>query len=227
MKCPKCGATLPDTAKFCGVCGSAFQQNYQQQNHQQQNYQQQNYQQQNYQQQNHQQQNYQQNYSTVDRRIIVNPQEQVIASMQSSMLKTYLAGGGLGKTELFFTNKRFYAKVKDFSLLRGFTNMDAIVDLEKISGSVLVQKNPVGFLVLAGLSFILGICITAMGNPIGLIPAFIFTAALVLDYFLGRHIRIKISYEGDEIAIPMRGCSYATADKFHKQLRNYLDKIKR
>ena len=38
---------------------------------------------------------------------------------------------------------------------------------------------------------------------------------------------IKISYEGDSFIVPMKGCSYASADKFHKDLRNYLDRIKK
>ena len=46
-------------------------------------------------------------------------------------------------------------------------------------------------------------------------------------YFVGRRIKLKISYEGDSFIVPMKGCSYASADKFHKDLRNYLDRIKK
>ena len=38
---------------------------------------------------------------------------------------------------------------------------------------------------------------------------------------------VTISYEGDSFIVPMKGCSYASADKFHKDLRNYLDRIKK
>lgn len=53
--------------------------------------------------------------------------------MSSSVVKTFLTGGGLGKTEMFFTNTRFYAKFKEFSVLRGIANRDAIVDLEHVT----------------------------------------------------------------------------------------------
>lgn len=229
MKCPKCGTLLPDNAKFCGVCGQAFQQSQSQYQNQQQ-YNQQHYNQQQY---NQQQYNYQQNQqyagenSTVDRRIIVNPAEKVISSMQSSVVKTFLSGGGLDWTQMFFTNKRFYAKFKEISLLRGISNADVVVNLEHVTGTVLMQNNPIGLIIGAVFMFLLGIIGAAQGEPLIMLPFLFWAGLLVFLYFVGRRIKLKISYEGDSFIVPMKGCSYASADKFHKDLRNYLDRIKK
>lgn len=236
MKCPKCGALLADNAKYCGICGQAFSQGqsqYQNRNQQQYNQQQnqQQYRQQYNQQQYNQQQNNYQQYnggnSMIDRRVIVNPTEQIVSSMQSSPLKTFLTGGGIGKTEMFFTNKRFYAKFKDISLLRGISNTDVIVDLEHITGTILLQNNPIILIVDAIIMFLLGIIFAANGEPALIILFWILAGIFAVGYFLKRVICLKVSHEGDSFIVPMKCCSYANADRFHKELRNYLDKIKK
>lgn len=104
--------------------------------------------------------------------------------------------------------------------------MDAIVDLEHVTGTVLVQSNPIALLVEAGILFLAGIfgAVTS-GVPLLILPMWLLSGFCVFLYFLIRTIRLKVAYEGDTIVVPMRACSYASADKFHKQLRNYLDRI--
>lgn len=231
MICPKCGTMLPDNAKFCGVCGQAFQQSQQHQQNGGQQYQNQQQYNQQFKQQQYNQQNYQQQSSgenaSIDRRVIVNPSEKILSSMRTSPLKTFLTGGGFGKTEMFFTDKRFYAKFKDVILWRGTFDADAVIDLEHITGTVLLQSNPIILIIYAVIMFIVGIVAATAADGALIVPFWILGGIFIFLFFMGRRIQLKVSYEGDSFIVPMKGCSYANADKFHKDLRNYLDKIKR
>lgn len=156
----------------------------------------------------------------------VEPSEHVMASLGNSYATTALSGGGFGKTSLFFTNKRVYAKYKEYTT-KGKSNVDAIIDLKEISGTLLSQSNPIALLIIGILIALLG-----FGAAVGTGQAFLGIAGIlvggifVIRWWLHRTVLMEISFQGDRVSIMLKGYSYETANQFHKELRGYLATIK-
>ncbi len=156
----------------------------------------------------------------------VEPSERVMASLGNSYATTALSGGGFGKTSLFFTNKRVYAKYKEYTT-KGKSNVDAIIDLKEISGTLLSQSNPIALMVIGVLIALLGFGTAAMAvNPVPAIVGIIIGGIFVIRWWLHRTVLMEISFQGDRISIMLKGYSYETANQFHKSLRGYLATIK-
>ncbi len=152
--------------------------------------------------------------------------QRVMASLGNSYATTALSGGGFGKTSLFFTNKRVYAKYKEYTT-KGKSNVDAIIDLKEISGTLLSQSNPIALMVIGVLIALLGFGTAAMAvNPVPAIVGIIIGGIFVIRWWLHRTVLMEISFQGDRISIMLKGYSYETANQFHKSLRGYLATIK-
>ena len=135
-----------------------------------------------------------------------------------------MTGGGLAKTSVFYTNKRVYANYKDYTT-KGKGQVNAIVDLKEISGTLLCQNNPIYLLVIAVLAVLVGLAANMFVNG-AVIGGIVVGAILGIRWFLERTLVLEISFQGDRIGIMLKGYSYDTADKFHKSLRAYLAHIK-
>ncbi len=156
----------------------------------------------------------------------VEPSERVMASLGNSYATTALSGGGLGKTSLFFTNKRVYAKYKEYTT-KGKRNVDAIIDLKEISGTLLSQSNPIALLIIGILIALLGIGAAGGTGEVFLAIAGILVGGIfVIRWWLHRTVLMEISFQGDRVGIMLKGYSYETANQFHKALRGYLATIK-
>lgn len=220
MKCPKCKVNIPDNSSQCPVCGSTIQGGRSAGN---------------------QASGYVgqgagghsggsgyagQEFTGAYSGDTVEPSEHVMASLGNSYATTALSGGGFGKTSLFFTNKRVYAKYKEYTT-KGKSNVDAIIDLKEISGTLLSQSNPVALLIIGILIALLG-----FGAAVGTGQAFLGIAGIlvggifVIRWWLHRTVLMEISFQGDRVSIMLKGYSYETANQFHKELRGYLATIK-
>ena len=196
MKCPNCKVNIPNNATKCPVCGVAIS--------------------------NppggspppHIKITPKSNGSTVE------PSEQIIDSLDNSYAVSAMTGGGLAKTSVFYTNKRVYANYKDYTM-KGKGQVNAIVDLKEISGTLLCQNSPIYLLVIA----VLGLAANMFVNG-AVIGGIVVGAILGIRWFLERTLVLEISFQGDRIGIMLKGYSYDTADKFHKSLRAYLAQIK-
>ena len=142
----------------------------------------------------------------------------------NSYAVTAMTGGGLAKTSVFYTNKRVYANYKDYTM-KGKGQVNAIVDLKEISGTLLCQNNPIYLLVIAVLAVLVGLAANMFVNG-AVIGGIVVGAILGIRWFLERSLILEISFQGDRIGIMLKGYSYDTADKFHKSLRAYLAQIK-
>lgn len=159
--------------------------------------------------------------------IIVDSSERIIGSLRNSMATSFMVGNGFSKTEVFFTNKRFYAKYKDISMRRGNGNVDAIIDLKEITGTLLRQHNPIYLIVFAVIWVILGFAVaSAMIIPAAFIAGLVLAGICIFKWYLERTMMLDISFQGDRINVTLRKCSYENADRFHKELRRYLAQIK-
>lgn len=190
MKCPNCKVNIPDNAIKCPVCGGAIS--------------------------NppggspppHIKITPKSNGSTVE------PSEQIIDSLDNSYAVTAMTGGGLAKTSVFYTNKRVYANYKDYTM-KGKGQVNAIVDLKEISGTLLCQNNPIYLLVIAVLAVLVGLAANMFANG-AVIGGIVVGAILGIRWFLERSLILEISFQGDRIGIMLKGYSYDIADKFHK-----------
>lgn len=237
-QCPNCNNILPDDAFYCNVCGVQFSGGQQRGGYQQNSQYQQSaqYQQGNdYQGNPYQQQSQYQGeaYSTssgkdVDMSILVDSGENVVTSLSGSPLINFLASGGLAKTEMFFTERRFYVRRKEFSLWRGITTQNDIVDLADVTGTKLIQTLPILFFVIASLALILSLILTALSGDAGYLVTGILGAGLwVLCFFLLRGVRIIVFFPGGSSSLHFRNCNYQPAANFHRQLRMYVEANKR
>ena len=226
MKCPNCKVNIPNNATQCPVCGGAISNpppNYKHtgKSHTQYN---------KHTGKSHTQYNKpNQQYNKYTKKkksngLTVDPSEYVIDSLDNSYAVTAMTGGGLAKTSVFYTNKRVYANYKDYTM-KGKGQVNAIVDLKEISGTLLCQNNPIYLLVIAVLAVLVGLAANMFVNG-AVIGGIVVGAILGIRWFLERSLILEISFQGDRIGIMLKGYSYDTADKFHKSLRAYLAQIK-
>lgn len=226
MKCPNCKVNIPNNATKCPVCGGAISTSPQNYKHTGKSYTQYN----KHTGKSHTQYNKpNQQYSKYTKKkksngLTVDPSEYVIDSLDNSYAVSAMTGGGLAKTSVFYTNKRVYANYKDYTM-KGKGQVNAIVDLKEISGTLLCQNNPIYLLVIAVLAVLVGLAANMFVNG-AVIGGIVVGAILGVRWFLERTLVLEISFQGDRIGIMLKGYSYDTADKFHKSLRAYLAQIK-
>lgn len=226
MKCPNCKVNIPNNATKCPVCGGAISTSPQNYKHTGKSHTQYN----KHTGKSHTQYNKpNQQYSKYTKKkksngLTVEPSEQIIDSLDNSYAVTAMTGGGLAKTSVFYTNKRVYANYKDYTM-KGKGQVNAIVDLKEISGTLLCQNNPIYLLVIAVLAVLVGLAANMFVNG-AVIGGIVVGAILGIRWFLERSLILEISFQGDRIGIMLKGYSYDTADKFHKSLRAYLAQIK-
>lgn len=226
MKCPNCKVNIPNNATKCPVCGGAISTSPQNYKHTGKSHTQYN----KHTGKSHTQYNKpNQQYSKYTKKkksngLTVDPSEYVIDSLDNSYAVSAMTGGGLAKTSVFYTNKRVYANYKDYTM-KGKGQVNAIVDLKEISGTLLCQNNPIYLLVIAVLAVLVGLAANMFVNG-AVIGGIVVGAILGIRWFLERSLILEISFQGDRIGIMLKGYSYDTADKFHKSLRAYLAQIK-
>lgn len=226
MKCPNCKVNIPNNATKCPVCGGAISTSPQNYKHTGKSHTQYN----KHTGKSHTQYNKpNQQYSKYTKKkksngLTVEPSEQIIDSLDNSYAVTAMTGGGLAKTSVFYTNKRVYANYKDYTM-KGKGQVNAIVDLKEISGTLLCQNNPIYLLVIAVLAVLVGLAANMFVNG-AVIGGIVVGAILGIRWFLERSLILEISFQGDRIGIMLKGYSYDIADKFHKSLRAYLAQIK-
>ena len=220
MKCPNCKVNIPNNATKCPVCGGAISTSPQNYKHTGKSHTQYN----KHTGKSHTQYNKpNQQYSKYTKKkksngLTVEPSEQIIDSLDNSYAVTAMTGGGLAKTSVFYTNKRVYANYKDYTM-KGKGQVNAIVDLKEISGTLLCQNNPIYLLVIAVLAVLVGLAANMFANG-AVIGGIVVGAILGIRWFLERSLILEISFQGDRIGIMLKGYSYDTADKFHKSLRH-------
>lgn len=226
MKCPNCKVNIPNNATKCPVCGGAISTSPQNYKHTGKSHTQYN----KHTGKSHTQYNKpNQQYSKYTKKkksngLTVEPSEQIIDSLDNSYAVSAMTGGGLAKTSVFYTNKRVYANYKDYTM-KGKGQVNAIVDLKEISGTLLCQNNPIYLLVIAVLAVLVGLAANMFVNG-AVIGGIVVGAILGIRWFLERSLILEISFQGDRIGIMLKGYSYDIADKFHKSLRAYLAQIK-
>ncbi len=232
-QCPGCNSVLNDDAAYCHMCGMSFvanQQNvaYQQNAAYQEAYQQTGYQQEAYQQNAQYRQDavYQQPGNTTggyQKDGIVDPNETVVGNLESSPILDFLMGGGLSKTSVFFTEKRFYTKSRRLTLRLGLLAENTVVDLKDITGTRVLQSSPIFLIVLAALQIIGFIGGIASEEAAIVVLSLIAAGIFVGLFFLLRGVIIQVHYPGGTTFVRMQNCSYATATNFHHQLRQYME----
>ncbi len=155
---------------------------------------------------------------------VVDSNERLIALLSDSVAKTFVTGGGIGKNQIFFTNKNFYAKTNRFTLRKGIVTSNFIVDLQSISGSSILHKNPVVILFFA-ITFLLSAFIGLLAQePASAGACIVLTIILGIWYFLRKGTYLRVSFPGESRELSVKMYNYETVMAFHKKLRSVINR---
>ena len=194
--CPNCNKPIPDGTTFCVYCGAKVSQggsggmNYQ---------------------------NIQPPHSPVGgnipqelQEIVVDRNERYIDGLNDSAIKTFATGGGFGTNKIFFTNKRFYAKMNRFSFRKGIGTSNYIIPIDDITGVHLIHSNPIQWIIMAVISLIIGF--------VGVWPAFFSVVVFSVIYFFSKGTYMEVAYLGTVTELSVKMYKYNTVLDFQKKL---------
>lgn len=205
MYCEKCGNSIPDGAKFCSGCGNDITTD---------------------------------NLTTINpekktpntksiNKLLVSPDEQIIASLGDSYLNSYLSSRKLERCIAILTNLRIYLYGTMFDNNNGIFSRyrtETIINVEDITGSGFVYCEPKLWKLIIG---ILLTIISAIGAyfifPLILLIPGIF---LIVSYFTSRGSMFFIEYAGGCINFDASIYGINESREFHKQIRRVQDNLK-
>lgn len=139
--------------------------------------------------------------------LIVQSDEQYIAGLKDSAVKTFASGNGIGTNKIFFTNKRFYGKTNHFSLKNGIKTDNFIIPLENITGINIVHSNPIQWIVAAIISII----------------TIILPIIFIIGYFVRKGTYLEIAYPGNVAKFSVKMYQYNTIIDFQKKLSKAIN----
>lgn len=212
--CPQCGKELADTAAFCNQCGTKMDGVASTSENTQSVYAQ-----------------VQPNQSSVKNSgkqngLVIDSSEKVIAELKNSVAQNVIAGNGLSKNTTFFTDQRLYYQSKRLSWkAMGKITNDFVVDLKEVSATNVVNRNPIIFLVIAIIVTIILVLMTAQETVLGAFGVLILLAIVVaLIYSIAKDTYIQLSFPGGTARLSVKMYNYSDVLKFHKMLRQYIEK---
>jgi len=162
---------------------------------------------------------------------LVDQGEQIVATIGSNYLQSYLSGGGVGKGIGVLTQKRFYYKGKNFSGKgKGMTSTteEGVVSLEDITFTRFTFTRPIGLLVFAILLAVGGLVTVIADSDLLMVAAILWAASLLffVIYFVNRHTLFLISFPGGGFAFDVHYYPIADIRDFQRQLHLLKDHIK-
>lgn len=153
---------------------------------------------------------------------LLEPDEQVVASIGSNYLQNFLAGGSVHKSVGVLTQKRFYYKGRNFNgpgKLFQHTTEEGVVSLNDITFTAFTHIRYTGILFLAILLTIVPLVLLAMEND-HIIGSYCIACAVLLYllYFLKRQTLSLVSFPGGGFAFDVRWYRVADIRSFQRQL---------
>ncbi|MBO5610072.1 MAG: zinc ribbon domain-containing protein [Eubacterium sp.] len=122
---------------------------------------------------------------------MVNEKEQVRFSLKNGYMSNFISSEGFMNEDAIVTNKRLYYNNTEVNLM-GTSRTEFKVDIEDITATTITKREPWLFLILAGISFLVGLAIPE--------TAFIFSLLIPLFFvgmfFAARKVYLKVEYAG-------------------------------
>lgn len=160
---------------------------------------------------------FQQNVNSPDPITFISGDEHEIAKLSNSAVTNLIAGEGFKSEGAVLTNKRLYYNHK--SGIINVRTQEEIVDVKDITGTKIANFNPLLFLILAGLSVIVGIIGAIAGEEAVMILAGLAVAlVLVAVYFITKKSHLRVEYAGGAIYFSVKKYGKENVLKFQKQI---------
>ncbi len=155
---------------------------------------------------------------------LVDSSETLVCSLTNGNLQNIISGEGLKEETAFITNKRLYYNHK-VGLLNIKSEMDKI-DLEDITGTRIVDYNPILFLVLAGLFFFIFLIVGIASLPAMIFVGLIWSIVFIVAYVKFHKKFLFIEYAGGNIHFSLIGYSNENIRNFQNSIYLQKDKLK-
>lgn len=142
----------------------------------------------------------------------VDDDEKEIATLGNDRVLNFFTGNGILKNRAVLTNKRLY--VNEHHGIISYAYKRHIIELDEITGTAILKRNPIWSLVLAGLWLILGIVLAAVTNIFGLfLGCFILALGQVFTYLKMWGSWFVVYYAGGWMRFGLKNYSlYQTAE---------------
>ena len=163
--------------------------------------------------------------------ILVDQSEQIVSTIGSSYLQSYLSGGGVRKGIGVLTQKRFYYKGKNFT---GKGNQmisvteEGVVSIEDITFTTFSYVRHIGLLIFSVLFLLVslvGFSMPYTGYRITY-PCWIAAAVSVIIFFIKRQTIFQVSFPGGSFGFDVRYYPIADIRDFQRQLHLLKDQRK-
>lgn len=222
MKCPQCGTENVANSTFCANCGAqipAAQASYTP-------YSNANMPGASYQASYQGQSDYSSDYSMPSPdQVLVDKDEQVMATLKNGMALNYISGEGLRRERAFVTNKRLYYYYKQGVV--NITNVEDKIDVEDITGTKICSIAHYGLLILAALFALAGIILAiAFEEGEAIVPFLVPVVAFVVSFFLTKKRHMFVEYAGGSIRFSVKGYSMKNVRDFQNMIFKVKDRIK-
>ena len=168
---------------------------------------------------------------TPNSNLLVDPSEQITATIGSNYLQNFLSGGPVEKSVGVLTQKRFYYKGRNFSGTGKDTKSateEGIVSIEDITFTKFTHFRHTGFLVFAILLTIAAIPLFAMASYFAVMAMVSLAAAIpfYILYFVKRQTLFLVSFPGGGFAFDIRWYPISDIRDFQRQLHLMKDHAK-
>ena len=154
----------------------------------------------------------------------VSADEHVVATLSNGMVANILSGEGLMNEEALLTNKRLYYTHKT-----GIINIRAKeekVNVKDITGTKITNYNPIGIIVMAVLTLLIGIfCTVGNQDPVYLITFLPLTVVFLLFYFFFKKSFLKVEYAGGSISFSLKKYKKENIQSFQKSIYAVKDSL--
>lgn len=166
---------------------------------------------------------------------VSDPRENIIATLGNGYSQSFISTGIIAKNSFLLTDKRVYFNGRVYTGLGLKANYygQEIVDLKDITGTGFQKVNPIIYILMGILNFILSIVFFAISSnynmrTTGVVLGIVFlviSLVCILLYVIGRKTVFYIKYAGGIIMLDLRFISYNEAIEFNRTLRICKDNI--
>lgn len=147
----------------------------------------------------------------------VDDDEKEISVLGTDRVLNYFTGNGILKNRAVLTNKRLY--VNEHHGILSYTYKRYIIELDEITGTGIIKRNPIWSLVMAGIWTILGIVLAAASNMFFLfLICFAIALGQVFTYLKLWGSWFVIYYAGGGIKFGMKNYSLYQTVEFQRAI---------
>jgi len=155
----------------------------------------------------------------------VDSSEQLVMTLKNSMVLRFFTLEGLTKNQVVLTNKRLYYSYRNGLISDNSSRSN--IDIEDITGTLIIRNNPLLLLVLAVIVLLYSIiCACTMNMGIIFLYGFLTSVAVVVSYIKAKGNYMAVLYAGGKIKLKVKTYSTKELLDFQKAIHALKDKRK-